>query len=61
MPWENRGGLNAELYNNPFDAKLGRAEKKALRRAEKAERAFRADKGYEPDTLWNRLKRRFFK
>ena len=40
---------------------LGRDEKAALKRAEEAERAFRASRGYEPGTFWNRLKRRFCK
>ncbi len=43
------------------DLPMGRDEKAALKRAEEAERAFRASKGYEPDTFWNRLKRRFRK
>ena len=33
-----------------------RDEKRALRQAEDAERAFRVSKGYEKDTLWNRIK-----
>ena len=40
---------------------MGREEKAALRRAEEAERAFRASKGYEPDTFWYRLKKKFRK
>lgn len=32
-----------------------RDEKRALRRAEQAERAFRAAKGYAPDGLWRRI------
>jgi hypothetical protein len=40
---------------------LGRDEKASLRQAKEAERAFRASKGYVPDTLWNRLKARFRK
>ena len=30
-------------------------------RAEEAERAFRASKGYEPDTFWYRLKKKLRK
>ena len=53
--------MNAELVNRcPYGGK-GRDEKAALKRAEAAERAFRASKGYEPDTVWNRLKARFRK
>ena len=55
---DDRARLNAELYNNPFDAKVGADEKAALRRARKAERAFRVAKGYEPDTLWNRIRKK---
>lgn len=40
---------------------MGRDEKKALKQAEEAERAFRASKGYEPDTFWYRLKKKFLK
>ena len=43
----------------PWDGGMGRAEKAALKRAEEAERAFRASKGYEPDTFWYRLKKKF--
>lgn len=32
-----------------------RDEKRALRQAEKAERAFRASKGYPPEGFWRRL------
>ena len=35
-----------------------RDEKRALRRAEEAERAFRASKGYAPDGFWQRLLRK---
>ena len=35
---------------------LGRDEKASLRQAKEAERAFRVSKGYEKDTLWNRIK-----
>ncbi|WP_417094024.1 hypothetical protein [Intestinimonas timonensis] len=45
----------------PWDGGMGRAEKAALKRAEEAERAFRASKGYEPDTFWYRLKKKFRK
>ena len=40
---------------------MGGDEKPALKRAEEAERAFRASKGYEPDTFWYRLKRKLRK
>lgn len=38
-------------------AGTGREEKRALRQAERAERAFRARQGYPPETLWARLER----
>lgn len=41
--------------------RMGRDERAALKRAEEAERAFRASKGYEPDTFWSRLKKKFRK
>ncbi|NCE63942.1 hypothetical protein D1159_04920 [Pseudoflavonifractor sp. 524-17] len=37
---------------------MGREERDCLKRAAKAEAAFRASKGYEPDTFWRRLSRR---
>ena len=40
-----------------FDG-TGRDEKRALRQAAEAEYAFRVSKGYEKDTLWNRMKAR---
>jgi len=40
---------------------MGRDERKALKQAEEAERAFRTSKGYEPDTFWYRLKKKFIK
>ena len=58
----SRLDLNVTLSAKEAEAvPLGRDEKAALKRAEEAERAFRASKGYEPDTFWNRLKRRFRK
>jgi len=54
--------LNVTLAAKEAEAgPLGRDEKAALKRAEEAERAFRASRGYEPGTFWNRLKRRFRK
>ena len=40
---------------------MGGDEKAARKRAKEAERAFRASKGYEPDTFWYRLKKKFRK
>ena len=40
---------------------MGHEEKAALKRAKEAERAFRASKGYEPDTFWYRLKKKLRK
>lgn len=37
-----------------FDG-VSREEKRAMRAAEAAERRFRVEKGYQPETLWNRL------
>lgn len=51
--------LNLELIVRECACKappLGGDEKAALRRADEAERAFRVSKGYEKDTLWNRIK-----
>ena len=45
--------------NLPLYVGTGRDEKKALKRAKEAERAFRTAKGYEPDTFWRRLRRKF--
>lgn len=53
-----QGKMNAEL---PPEDRPSRAEKKALKQAEEAEKAFRASRGYEPDTFWSRLKKRFQK
>ncbi len=57
----SRTKLNTELIANETQPYLGRAEKKALKQAEQAEQAFRASKGYEPDTAWTRLKKRLKK
>lgn len=50
--------LNMTLQ--PWES-MGRDERAALKWAEEAERAFRASKGYEPDTFWYRLKKKFRK
>ncbi|MBS6283067.1 MAG: hypothetical protein KH459_08535 [Oscillospiraceae bacterium] len=55
----SRLDLNVTLAAKEAEAvPLGRDEKAALKRAEGA---FRASRGYELDTFWNRLKRRFRK
>lgn len=51
--------LNLDLFEKEKGAYLSGDEKAALRRAEKAEKAFRKSKGYEPDTFWHRLKKRW--
>lgn len=56
-----QGKMNADLIGGETQPYLGSDEKKALREAEKAERAFRASKGYTPDGFWARLKRKFKK
>lgn len=55
------GSRNTASLSESAGGGLGRDEKAALKQAEEAERAFRASKGYELDTFWNRLKRRFRK
>lgn len=56
-----RGKMNAELITGETQPYLSGAEKKALRQAEKAERAFRVTKGYERERFLDRLRRRFQK
>lgn len=56
-----QGKMNTELLAGETQPYLGRAEKKALRQAEAAERAFRVSKGYEKEKFWDRLRRRFKK
>lgn len=54
--------LNAELYRMESQVSVfGSEERKALRRAEKAEEAFRKSKGYPPNTFWGKVKRLFGK
>jgi len=53
--------MNADLIIGETQPYLLPDEKKALREAEKAEKAFRASKGYAPEGFWARLKRRLFK
>ena len=40
---------------------FGRAEKKALKQAERAEREFRRSRGYAPDSWWQKMKDRLRK
>ena len=40
---------------------MGQDERKAHKQAKEAEKAFRASKGYEPDTFWCRLKKKLTK
>ena len=47
--------MNTELIVGETQPYPGRAEKKALKRAEKAEREFRISKGYEKERFWIRL------
>lgn len=56
-----KGKMNTELMSGETQPYLSGAEKKALRQAEKAERAFRVSKGYEKESLWTRLGRIFKK
>ena len=59
-PWSSTN-VSGPGIRNTAGGGLGRDEKASLRQAKEAERAFRASKGYVPDTLWNRLKARFRK
>lgn len=56
-----RFGALHDLAEQEVGTNLYRDEKKALKRAKEAERAFRASKGYVPDTFWNRLGQKFKK
>lgn len=56
-----QGKMNTELISGETRPYLSGAEKKALRQAEAAERAFRVSKGYEKERLWDRLRRKFKK
>lgn len=56
-----KGKMNAELMMGETQPYLTGAEKKALKKAEAAERAFRVAKGYEKEGFWDRLRRRFQK
>jgi len=54
--------MNAELYRMESQVSVfGSEERKALRRAEKAEEEFRKSKGYPPNTFWGKVKRLFGK
>lgn len=56
-----QGKMNTELIAGETQPYLSGAEKKALRQAEAAERAFRVSKGYEKESFWVRLRRKFKK
>lgn len=60
MKYSRPGALH-DLAEKEAGTIMGRDERKALKRAEEAERAFRRSKGYEPDTwrarLWQRFKK----
>lgn len=53
-----RVNLNINLAEKEAHTFASKGERQALRRAKEAERAFRASKGYAPDTFWARLKKR---
>ena len=53
-----KGKMNAELITGETQPYLTGAEKKALKKAEAAERAFRVAKGYEKERLWRRFQKR---
>lgn len=54
-----QGKMNTELISGETQPYLSGAEKKAMKQAEAAERAFRVSKGYEKEWLWDRLRRKF--
>lgn len=54
-----QGKMNAELITGETQPYLSRAEKKALKQAREAEKAFRVAKGYEKESFWIRLRRKF--
>lgn len=56
-----QGKMNTELISGESQPYLSGVEKKAMKQAEKAERAFRVSKGYEKESLWERLRKRFRK
>lgn len=56
-----QGKMNTELITGETQPYLDRAEKKALRKAKAAEKAFRVSKGYEKESLWTQLRRKFHK
>lgn len=50
--------MNIDLAEKESHTFASKGERRALRQAKEAERAFRESKGYAPDTLWARLKKR---
>lgn len=48
--------MNSELFEKERGTYADGAEKKALRQAKKAEKAFRVSKGYEKKPFWQRMK-----
>ena len=56
-----QGKMNTQLLTGETQPYLTHGEKKAMRRAERAERAFRVARGYEKPSLWERLKSKWNK
>lgn len=56
-----QGKMNTDLISGETQPYLTGAEKKALKQARAAERAFRVSKGYEKEKLWDRLRKKFQK
>jgi len=54
----SRGRMNTDLISGETQPYLTPEEKRALREAEKAERAFRVAKGYEKERFWDKLGRK---
>ncbi len=59
MTWNFVNPIRMDNYAQSAGGGMSSDERRARKRAEEAERAFRASKGYEPDTVWRRLKRKF--
>lgn len=59
MSWNFVNPIRMDNYTQSAGGGMSRDERQARKRAEEAERAFRASKGYVPDTFWRRLKRKF--
>lgn len=57
----SRARMNMDLSEKEQGTYLSKGERKALKRAEKAEREFRVSKGYEAEGFFRRLMKHFKK